>query len=410
MFWNIILGALADNVGSTALFPLCLSPLALEAYYADFVERGEDPIMSISGYQWLSVCVALMVIPGTLITPWVFGKVGPSGGCVFGNVCTGILTIVLLLIGNASATVLGFSFFVIAMYSGFPLTVVSQLSTGPMLDIIAPADKIGYCQGMNNTVMNFGMAVAPWIFGLLADQIGTNPAIWIGVGVSFLAGVINAPLMFRGGLGAPKKPEPLTRRPLRDEDEVLVRKAMNGEFVDPAILADLNYKRAEDGLPVLMPVVKPYNEDKDSLDELHKYAHAGFLARRDLNDELLSRLQEEEMQSQLPELCAKFNTSLQGDSETVDETYKALGSWFADYLRANGYHAQTQPLTIKHLVLAAFPSLSDGEDITPENIEQTLINERRLANRYLDLDSGRRSQYALTKLLGEHGNQVGYYS
>ena len=100
-FWNIIGGALADNVGSTALFPLCLSPLALEAYYADFVARDEEPILSVVGYQWLSVCVALMVIPGTVITPYVFSKIGPSGGCVVGNVCTGILTIVLLLIGNA---------------------------------------------------------------------------------------------------------------------------------------------------------------------------------------------------------------------------------------------------------------------------------------------------------------------
>ena len=100
-FWNIIGGALADKVGSTALFPLCLSPLALEAYFGDFVARDEEPIMSINGYQWLSVCVALMVIPGTAITPYVFSKIGASGGCVVGNVCTGILTIVLLLIGNA---------------------------------------------------------------------------------------------------------------------------------------------------------------------------------------------------------------------------------------------------------------------------------------------------------------------
>ena len=45
--WNIVGGALLDNIGSTGLFPLCLSPLALEAYYAQFVAVGEDPIMSI---------------------------------------------------------------------------------------------------------------------------------------------------------------------------------------------------------------------------------------------------------------------------------------------------------------------------------------------------------------------------
>ena len=100
--WHIVMGAFADNVGSTALFPLCLSPLALEQYHLDFVnaEPPEDPIMSISAYQWLSVLVALMVIPGTLITPRVFAWIGAAGGCVFGNLATAILTMALLFIGN----------------------------------------------------------------------------------------------------------------------------------------------------------------------------------------------------------------------------------------------------------------------------------------------------------------------
>lgn len=40
--------------------------------------------------------------------------------------------------------------------AGFPFTVLSQLTTGPMLDVIAPKDKIGYVQGLNNSSMNFG--------------------------------------------------------------------------------------------------------------------------------------------------------------------------------------------------------------------------------------------------------------
>lgn len=102
--WHIIAGAFADNVGSTALFPMCLSPLALEQFYGDFVTAGEDPIMSINAYQWLSVCVALMVIPGTLVTPLVFDRVGAAGGCVFGNIATGLLTMALLFIGSGVST------------------------------------------------------------------------------------------------------------------------------------------------------------------------------------------------------------------------------------------------------------------------------------------------------------------
>jgi hypothetical protein len=55
--YNIVGGAVLDNIGSTGLFPLCLSPLALNAFYGQFVSNGEEPIMvSIEAYQSLSVC------------------------------------------------------------------------------------------------------------------------------------------------------------------------------------------------------------------------------------------------------------------------------------------------------------------------------------------------------------------
>ena len=184
--YNIVGGALMDNIGSTGLFPLCLSPLALEQYY--------PAQMSIEAYQWLSVCVALLVIPSTQITPFVFKKIGVAGTCVFGNLCTAVVTGLLLMIGNLPATNLAFGWFVAVMYgeyittfsfnftrstflwlihkmslkmqmhlpislrypAGFPFTVLSQLTTGPMLDVIAPKDKIGYVQGLNNSSMNFG--------------------------------------------------------------------------------------------------------------------------------------------------------------------------------------------------------------------------------------------------------------
>lgn len=47
--WTIVCGALLDNIGSNALFPLCLSPLAFEKYYTNFVARNEDAVMSILG-------------------------------------------------------------------------------------------------------------------------------------------------------------------------------------------------------------------------------------------------------------------------------------------------------------------------------------------------------------------------
>jgi hypothetical protein len=41
--WNMVAAALADNFGSTGLFPLCLSPLvAIEKCLVDFVDENEN--------------------------------------------------------------------------------------------------------------------------------------------------------------------------------------------------------------------------------------------------------------------------------------------------------------------------------------------------------------------------------
>jgi MFS family permease len=98
--WNIVSGAVADNFGSTGLFPLCLSPLALETYTKAFLDRDEEPIMTVVGYQWLSVCVAFMVVPSTFVTPYIFARLGVAGTCVVGNAFTAILTMALLLIAS----------------------------------------------------------------------------------------------------------------------------------------------------------------------------------------------------------------------------------------------------------------------------------------------------------------------
>ena len=91
VFSLIIGGALGDNVGSSGLMPLCLSPLAFERFYA-FAPDPSNPIMSQVAYKWISVLVALMVVPGTLVSPFIYNKFGLAGGCIIGNVITGIVS------------------------------------------------------------------------------------------------------------------------------------------------------------------------------------------------------------------------------------------------------------------------------------------------------------------------------
>jgi len=122
---------MADNFGSSGLFPLCLAPLAFDHFCTDFLP--EDPVLTLNGYKWMSVMVALTVIPSTLMTPWLFNKIGPAGGCVFGNLMTAVLTVSLLLLASGEANSGYLAGFVVMMYIGFPFTVFSQVSTQPLL-------------------------------------------------------------------------------------------------------------------------------------------------------------------------------------------------------------------------------------------------------------------------------------
>ena len=103
------------------------------------------------------------------------------------HIYTGIVTITLLYIGLAPASTASFGIFVALLYACFPFTVISQLSTGPMLEATSPPDKRGLAQGVNITVMNLGAAVSPFILGAISDMAGTPVAIWICIAISFIA-------------------------------------------------------------------------------------------------------------------------------------------------------------------------------------------------------------------------------
>jgi predicted MFS family arabinose efflux permease len=156
---------------------------------------------------------------------FVFSKIRVSGICVFDNLCTVLLTFTLLLIRSGPATTAAFAAFVTVLYGGFPFTVFSQLTTGPMLDVLAPIDKIGYIQGLNNLAVNFGIALALCLFGVLADATTTDTAIWTGISISFLAAPLNAPLMWIPEMGPPEKRPTAEEHVLPGEDAEVEKKA-----------------------------------------------------------------------------------------------------------------------------------------------------------------------------------------
>ena len=361
--------------------------------------------MSVTGYKWISVVVAIMVLPSTLVSPAIFKRIGAAAACVLGNVLTAVVTMALLWIANVPATNTTFAAFVTVLCVGYPLTVVSQLSTGPMLDVLAPKEKRGYVQGINTSCMNFAGAVAPWLLGLLADAAGTNAAIWTGVGISFLAAIINTPLVFQKQLFGPepKKPHPESR-PLVGEDKELVEKALRGEWVPAEVLIALNQEREERGQPYIVAHVKTFEEDKASLALLDLDARTAFQWWQEDNDRLLREVTDPSRRDKLPEICAKLNTALHSDPSLKAEVHQELGRWFADYLNDSGYEAQVAPILIKQMILSAFPPINKDKEYTPENAEKVLLNARNVLSQYITLGDDRK--YTLEALLGGGGARI----
>ena len=160
----VLFGELADNLGTMGLVPMCLSPLLFQTFYANFVETEEEPVMSATSYKFIYAFVATAVIPGAAIAPLLFKKIGPALSASLANVLTGVVTIALLQIANLDATQKTYILFAAVLYCFFPLTVVSQVSTGPMLDRIAPEHLRGRIQGANMATMNLTGAIAPFLF------------------------------------------------------------------------------------------------------------------------------------------------------------------------------------------------------------------------------------------------------
>ena len=409
---NILAGSLADNAGSVGLFPLCLSPLAFNFFYTDFLAAGLAPLMTANAFKWISTLIALMIVPAAMSSSKVYEWIGAAGlvyvmicwpfacfhssskcvllcyyfysGCVAGNFFTAIMTIAMLqIVLITPATNSTYAGFVTLLYAGFPFTMISQLSTGPMLDMIAPADKRGLTQGLNQTVMSLGSAVFPWLFGILADEIGTETTIWITVGVSLSAVLINSPLLFEKALQR-KKAIPDYSRHIEGEDKDIVERVLAGERVSAKSLRAINIRRMDTGHHFLAIPNRTFEEDKPILQDIKNYAQedfaffksdiAAFIGSADMSDT--------ETRHQIAEKVKKARI---GDEERALFS-KGMGSWFADYLVSAGYRVEESPMLFKQMMMSAFPVISKEQDVTAENVEQILLNLTKVVDGYLEED------------------------
>lgn len=292
------------------------------------------------------------------------------------------MTIAMLQIVLITPTNSTYAGFVTLLYAGFPFTMISQLSTGPMLDMMAPADKRGLTQGLNQTVMSLGSAVFPWVFGILADEIGTETTIWITVGVSLSAVLINSPLLFEKGLKRKKAVPDYSRHIKGHEDKDIVERALAGEWVPAKSLREINIQRVKTGHHFLAIPNRTFEEDKPILHDIKKNDQedfavfksdiAAFIGSADMSDM--------ETRRQIAEKVKKARIS----DEERELFSKGMGSWFADYLVSAGYRVEETPIMFKQMIMRAFPVISKDQDVTADNVEQVLLNFAKVVDGYLE--------------------------
>ena len=382
---HILFGAFVDIAGSKALFPICLSPLAFEAFYLDFVDNGQDPLMSINAYKWLTVLVIILVVPSSVMAPKMFQKYGLATGNVFGNAITGIVTVALMYIGSIEpATRATYAGFITMLYVGFPFTVFSQLAISPMLDRLAPIDQRGFVQGSFTTILNCGNAIAPWLLGMATDALGTTNGLWIGVGLSFAATLINIPLMFKKQFKAPPKKRIVIEfedmELSEEQEEEYIQKALRGEYVPARVIQILNMNRLERGEKYIINHCGSYDDDKERLKQLCSDTKKDLKILRHNIRHYLSRINNKD-----PSIPRTIHALNHGFPDEMQRQHKEIGEWFGDYLKDNGYMGMTPVQNIKMMIIKSFPAIhNQGEELTPQNFEEACLNLNRLYNRHLD--------------------------
>ena len=63
--------------------------------------------MTQSAFKWLSVMVALTVIPGAAFSQHVFDKIGAAGGCIAGNGTNMSVVVFVIILGIHSDKLFG---------------------------------------------------------------------------------------------------------------------------------------------------------------------------------------------------------------------------------------------------------------------------------------------------------------
>jgi MFS family permease len=324
VMWHVILGAFVDNLGSTGC-SMALSPVLVTAFMAHPLKKLAAPL-SATGYQAVAVCTSFSIIFGIKAAMPTFKKYGTAGGCVVGNIFTGLVLLILVQVakpaldnplGDDHAMYCGI--YLAVYFIGFPLTVISQISTGPMLSAIAPPSKRGYVQGMNSAVMQIGMSLGSLGVAQLGASKGIETMMYTCVGLSAVAAMVNFPLTKHPKMGPPPKKAP----PAAEEGA-----KGKPHWVSAESVHEMNMAALAKGETLPYVPYGSFEDDKADLDTLEVRAHSDFQFMEATYAKLLSQCQDP---AQGAELVKGFNLA-RTSAENQAKAKAELGQWFSEYL------------------------------------------------------------------------------
>lgn len=407
--WNILLGSLIDNLGSSGIIPLAFAPLLFDVYYGSFIDEGLEPIMSQNAFRFIFVFITLAVIPGAIASPPLFARFGFGFSAVVANIITGGAIVSLLQIATAtSPTSTTYGLFVAVLYLSFPLTVISQLTTAPMLERIAPPDKRGHVQSLNATFLNIGLAVGPLLLGLLADSFSFEVCFYTAAAISVFAAMVNAPLAFDARFQASRQAtmsEEEIEAPSMMGDDEMADVAKAGHWVPGRELTECNRKRQQQGQSPIMAWFGRYNPDEDTMSHTtREYALNDYLFYKKQAVGYLCDAMEDEGRR---ELCVALNNENENAGQDEKDARRVeMGEWIAEYLEDNGYAAEVPPSLTKYLIMRSFPPLNKTSAMyTEANCQERLAGKLKFLNNFSDLQdearSHRDSASAIKLLLSE---------
>jgi len=350
-----------------------------DVFHNDIVEQGLEPIMKEQTYRWLYSMIALVVIPGAIAAPICYRKLGIAMSCVLANLLTACTILVILYVALSLEPTTGtFAACTSIIYFAFPFTLISVMSTGPMLDRIAPIHQKGFAQGLYGAVMDGADAVFPLSLGLIADKTGQALAFWICIGLSILAAIVNFPLIYHPLLQKPKEEIDDDRTVATIDEEALEQRLQKGEFVPSKDIWAVNLKRLERGDTFLYTHVGTYTPG--CADDIN-IPKEEYMFLRDMAERHLGVLKEKEEHKR--ELVEALNFQESSNSERAEADRQQIGEWMSQYLVDNGYRPGEHCTMLKAMTKSSFPRLSSRE-VTIENVETRMVRIARLMNDYME--------------------------